>query len=80
MAVEFNIFVDASHTSEKKTRQSHTVHIIFVNRAPIIWYSKREANVDSSTFGRKFISLKTCVEQFIAWRFKLRMFGIPING
>jgi len=34
-------FVDASHASNKKTRRSHADYIIFINRAPIIWYSKR---------------------------------------
>ena len=34
-------FVDASFAQNKKTRKSHTGFIIFVNRAPIIWFSKR---------------------------------------
>ena len=73
-------FVDASHASDKRTRRSHTGFIIFVNRAPIAFYSKRQATVESSTFSSEFIALKTCVEQIIGLSFKLRMFGIPING
>ena len=79
-AVEVTAFADASHASEKNTRQSHTGYIIFINRAPIIWYSKRQATVESSTFGSEFIALKTCVKHIIALRFKYRMFGIPIDG
>ena len=45
-----------------------------------IWYSKRQENVESSTFGSEFIAFKTCVEHIIALSFKLRMFGIPIAG
>ena len=34
-------FVDASHGANLKTRRSHTGFIIFINKAPIIWFSKR---------------------------------------
>ena len=78
--VMITAFVDASHASDKKTRRSHTGYIIFVNRAPIIFYSKRQSTVESSTFSSEFIALKTCTEHIIALRFKLRMFGIPIDG
>ena len=77
---QVNAFVDAYHASDNKTRQSHTGYIIFANRAPIIWYSKRQATVESSTFSSEFVALKTCVEHIISLRFKLRMFGIPIIG
>ena len=53
--VEVTAFVDACHASDKKTRRSHTGYIIFVIRAPIIWYSKRHATVESSIFGSEFI-------------------------
>ena len=76
IAAEVTVFVDGSHASDKKTRRSHTGYIIFVNRAPIIWYRKRHATVESSTFGSEFIALKTCVEHIIVLRFNLRMFGI----
>ena len=73
-AVEVTEFVYASHASYKKTRRSHTGYIVFVNRAPIIWYRKKQATVDSRTFGSEFIALKTCVEHIITLRFKLRNF------
>ena len=44
--VEVTSFVDASHESDKNTIRSHTGYIIFVNRAPIIWYIKRQATVE----------------------------------
>ena len=60
-------------------RLPHTGYIIFSNSAPIIWYSKRQSTVESSTFSREFISLKRCVKHIIGMRFKLRIFGIPID-
>ena len=73
-------YVDASHAANKMTRRSHTGFILFVNRAPIIWYSKRQNTVESSTFSSEFIALKTCMESIVALRYKLRMFGIPFEG
>mmetsp|Transcript_6495 Transcript_6495/g.15345 ORF Transcript_6495/g.15345 Transcript_6495/m.15345 type:complete len:176 (+) Transcript_6495:2011-2538(+) len=35
-------WVDASHAANKMTRKSHTGYVIFLNRAPILWYSKRQ--------------------------------------
>jgi hypothetical protein len=72
-------FVDSSHAANKVTRRSHTGFIIFINRAPIIWYSKRQNTVESSTFSSEFIALKACIEAITALRYKLRMFGVPID-
>ena len=44
IAVEVTAFFDAYHASDQNTRRSHTGYIIFVNRALIIWYIKRQEN------------------------------------
>ena len=79
-SVTTTAYVDASHAANKVTRRSHTGFLIFVNRAPIIWFSKRQSTVESSTFSSEFIAMKTCMEHVVALRFKLRMFGIPLYG
>jgi len=71
-------YVDASFGSNKKTRRSHTGFIIFVNRAPIKWYSKKQPTIESSAFSAEYIALKTCVEEIEYVRFKLRMFRVPL--
>ena len=73
-------FVDSDHSGDKVTRQSQTGILIFVNRAPILWYSKRQNAVETSTFGSEFIAMKTVVEQVESLRYKLRMFGVPLEG
>ena len=73
-------FVDASHGSDRTTRRSQTGILIFCNRAPIIWFSKRQNTVEASTFGSEFQALKNAVELVESLRYKLRMFGIPIDG
>ena len=48
--------------------------------APIIWFSKRQNTVEASTFGSEFVAMRVLVEMLIALRYKLRMFGVPIDG
>ncbi|CAJ1933829.1 unnamed protein product [Cylindrotheca closterium] len=79
-AVEFTMFVDASHAANVVTRQSRTGVLFFVNKAPIIWYLKKQNSVKTSSFGSEFAALKTGVELLEGLRFKLRMMGIPIQG
>ena len=71
-------YVDASHAANKVTRRSHTGFVIFMNRAPVIIYSKRQNTVEASTFSSEFIAMKACIEHITALRFKLRMFGVPV--
>jgi hypothetical protein len=78
--VSTTAYVDASHAANKMTRRSHTGFILFVNRAPITWYSKRQNTVESSTFSSEFIALKTCMESIVSLQYKLHMFGIPFEG
>ena len=62
------------------TRRLQTGILIFLNCAPIIWYSKRQNTVEMSTFGNEFIAMKTAVEQIESLWYKLRMFGVPLEG
>ena len=77
-SVTTTAYVDASHASNKITRRSHTGFVIFMNRSPIVWYSKRQQTVETSTFSAEFIALKACLEAIEHLRFKLRCFGIPM--
>ena len=62
------------------THRSQTGILMFLNKAPIAWYSKRQNTVETSTFGSEFIAMRMAVEHIEALRYKLRMFGIPIKG
>ena len=54
--------------------------MIYINRAPILWYSKRQNTVETSTFGSEFIAAKTAVEMVEGLRYKLRMMGVEVDG
>jgi hypothetical protein len=78
--VQINCFVDADHAGNKVTRRSHSGILIYLNSAPIDWYSKRQNTVESSSFGSEFIALRVATEKLEALRYKLRMMGVPIDG
>jgi hypothetical protein len=40
VSTSMSCFVDADHAGCQVTRRSHSGVIIFVNRAPILWFSK----------------------------------------
>ena len=49
-SVTTTAYLDASHAANKMTRRFRTGFVIFMNRAPIIWYSKLRQTVETSTF------------------------------
>ena len=72
--------MDTDHAGNLLTSRSHTGIIIFVNNSPIMWYSKCQNSVESTSFGSKFIALRISIEMIEGLRYKLRMFGVPIDG
>jgi len=79
--VQLNVFVDSDHAGDTVTRRSRTGVIIFVNKAPIIWYSKKLGSIETSSFGSEFMAMKTAVvEMTEGLRYKLRMMGVPLDG
>jgi hypothetical protein len=73
-------FVDSDHAGDKVTRRSQTGILIFLNRAPVIAYSKRQNSVESSTYGSELVAMRQAIELVRSLRYKLRMFGIPFEG
>jgi hypothetical protein len=74
--VNTTCFVDANHAGNLVTCRSQTGILLFVMKSPIVWYSKRQ----TSTFGSEFVAMRQATESIEALRYKLRMFGIPIDG
>ena len=79
-SVQRDAFVDADHAGELTTRRSQTGILIFLNMSPIVWYYKRQNTVEANTYGSEFGAMHILVEMLIALRYKLRLFGVPIDG
>ena len=73
-------FVDADLAGNLIYRISQTGALIFFNSYPVIWHSKRQNSVESSTFGSDVMELKNAIELIEVLCYKLRMFGVPIEG
>ena len=71
--------VDADHASDTITRRSRTGFLVYLNSAPIYWWSKKQNSVESSFFWSKFIAMKQCCEYVRGLRYKLRMMGISCD-
>jgi hypothetical protein len=52
--VLISCFVGANHAGNKVMHQSHTGIILFCNQALILWISKCQSTVETSTFGFEF--------------------------
>ena len=72
-------FVDPDNAGCLLTRRSRTGILIYVNKAPVLWCSKRQNSVETSTFGSEFMALKTAVELSEGILYKLRMMGIGVE-
>ena len=73
-------FIDANHAGNVVMRRLHTGVLLFVQNAPIIWYSKGQNTVETSLFGSEFIALHIAKNLIVSLRYKLRMFGAPLDG
>jgi hypothetical protein len=78
--VDLRLFVDSDHAGEQFTRRSRTGFVIYLNMAPIVWFSKRQPTVESSVFGAEFVAMKNDIETCRGFRYKLRMMGVVLSG
>jgi hypothetical protein len=72
-------YQDANLYHDIITGQSVTAILHFLNKFPINWYSKKQATVETATYGSEYISARTCVNQIVDLRTTLRYLGVPIR-
>jgi hypothetical protein len=78
--VDMRLFVDSDHSGDQLTRRSRTGFVIYLNMAPIVWFSKRQKTVDSSVFRAEFVAMKNGIETCRGLRYKLIMMGVTFIG
>ena len=71
--------MDANLNRCLATGRSVTGCLHFVNHTPIHSYSKRQATVETATYGSEFVASKTATEEIIDLRHTLRYLGVPIK-
>jgi len=71
-------YVDANLYHDMITGRSVTAILHLVNKTPIDWYSKKQAIVETATYGSKFIAAQFCVDQSIELKVTLQYLGVPV--
>ena len=74
------MFVYYELAGNNSTRRIQTWVLIFINKSPVHWYSKRQATFEASTLGADLFAMKAGVEMVEDLRYNLLMFVVPIDG
>ena len=53
--------------------------IVFLNNAAARAHSKKQGSYETSSFGSEVVAMKSCCELLRGLRYKLRMFGVPVE-
>ena len=69
---------DANLYHDLITGRAVTGILHFLNGTPIDWYTKRQATVETATYGSEFVSARITTEQIIDLRISLRYLGVPV--
>ena len=77
--LETTIFFDADHAHDQQTRRSITGLIVLVGRTPVLWSSKRQGCIATSTYTAEFVAMRNAVEEAISLRYMLRCLGVPVT-
>lgn len=79
-SMTMSVFVDADHAGCQVMRRSHSGILLFLNRALILWFSKRQNTVETLTFGSEFVAMQIAAEMIEGMRYKLRLMGVGVDG
>ena len=71
---------DANLLHSLATGESLTSCLPFCNRTPSDWYSKKQATVETATYGSDFVAAKTATEQIMDLRYTLSYLGVPTKS
>jgi hypothetical protein len=70
---------DANLYHDIITGRSITGILHFFNKTPIDWFSKKQATVETATYGSEYILARTCIDQMDDLRNTLRYLGVPVR-
>ena len=79
-AVMTTTTIDANLNHCLARGKSLTGCLHFVNKTPVDWYFKKQAIVETATYGSEFVAAKTATEQIMDIRQTLRYLGAPIGA
>ena len=78
--VATNTNVDANLHHDQVTGRAVTACLHLVNATPSHWHTKRQALVETATFGSEFVAVRIATDQIIDLRDTLMYLGVPIRS
>ncbi len=79
MEARLTVFVDADHARNQATRRSVTGIMMLLNNTPLVWISKRQKTVETSTYGSELVAARIAIDLVIEMRYKLRLLGVRLE-
>jgi hypothetical protein len=79
-AVRVTTYVDANLLHCRATGRSATGILHIINSTIVDWFSKKQATVESATYGSEFMAARQAIQQIIDLRLTLRYMGVPLDG
>jgi hypothetical protein len=74
-------YVDANLYHNMMTGRSVSAVLHFFNQTPIDWFSKKQATVETATYGSEFVAAaKLAKQQIIGLRIYLQYLGVAVKG
>ena len=71
-------YVDANLYHDMLSGKSVTAVLHYLNMTPIDWYSKKQATVETATFGSENVAARTAIEQMRTIKLQLLYLGVPV--
>ena len=78
--VEIKYYVNSNHSANMENRRSHSGIVIYINNAPIIWYSRCQNPVEASNFVLDYVALRISIEIIETLWYNLRCSGGLVDG
>ena len=73
-------YVDANLHHDQVTGKAVTACLHMVNATPSHWSTKRQATVETATYGSEFVAARIATDQIIDLRYTLMYLGVPVRS
>jgi hypothetical protein len=77
--VTVTTYVDANLLHDMITGRSVTGILQFLNKTPVDWYSKKQATVESATYGSEFVAARTATDKTFDLVYTLKYLGVRVR-
>lgn len=78
--LQTSVFFNSDHAHDLVSRRSISGIIAFVGSTPVVWISRRQGAIASSTYSAEFSAMRAAVEEAQSIRHMLRCLGVPVDS